>query len=145
MPQSLDVQLMSQSGFVPLAIPELHVYLQLDQHAGPQLEPIALPVELLLAFLALHAQLDITIGLVVFAIQLYKQILQIASLVPQCGHFAQFALQDSSFKLPEVAQQQHAHKTAPIAQVPQPVQFAIPLISSETEFASHLEQLDQQL
>jgi len=128
MPQSLDVQLMSQSGFVPLAILELHVYLQLDQHAGPQLEPIALPVELLLAFHALHAQLDITIGLVVFAIQLYKQILQIASLVPQCGHFAQFALQDISFKQLEVAQQQHAETTAQIVPLLQPVQLATPHI-----------------
>jgi len=85
-------------------------------------------VELLLAFHAQHALLDTIIGLEVSAIPLYKQILQIASLVLQCGHFAQSALQDSSFKQPEVAQQQHAHKTAPIAQVHQLVQYAMPLI-----------------
>jgi len=78
-----------------------------------------------------HAQLallDIIIGLEVSAIQLYKQILQIVSLVLQIGHCALFACQDFSFKQPEVAQQQHAHKTVPIAQVHQLVQFAIPLI-----------------
>jgi len=72
--QSLDAQLMSQSGFAPHAILEHHVYLQLDQLAGQLQEPTALPAELLLAFLAQPALLAITIGLAVSAIPLYKQI-----------------------------------------------------------------------
>jgi len=126
--QSLDAQLMSQSGFVPLAIPEHHVYLQPDQLAGLLQEQIAPPVELPLAFHAPHAPLVITIGLEVFATQLYKQILQTVSLVLLTGHFAQSAQQDSSFKPPEVAQLLYAHKTAPIAHQLQLVQLAIPPI-----------------
>jgi len=145
MPQSLDAQLMSQSGFVPPATLEHHVYHQQDQLVGLLQEQIAPLVELQLAFHAQLALLDITIGLEVFAIQLYKQILQIASPVLQCGHFAQFAPQDSSFKQQEVAQQQLAHKTAPIAQVPQLVQFATLPMLLETVFVSQLQDLDQQL
>jgi len=77
MHQSLDVQHMSQSGFVLLATLEHHVYLQLEQLAGQHQEPIALLVELLLAFHAQHVQPDLIIGLEVFATLLYNQISQI--------------------------------------------------------------------
>jgi len=136
MPQSLDAQLMSQSGFVPPATLEHHVYHQQDQLVGLLQEQIAPLVELQLAFHAQLALLDITIGLEVFAIQLYKQILQIASPVLQCGHFAQFAPQDSSFKQQEVAQLPHAETTAQIAhQLPLAQLATLPMLL-ETEFAS---------
>jgi len=65
---------MFQSGNAPHAILEPHVYHQLEQLVGQLQEPIAQLVEQLLALLAQPVLLDITIGLVVSATPLYKQI-----------------------------------------------------------------------
>jgi len=125
MHQSLDVQHMSQSGFVLHATLEHHVYLQLEMLAGQHQEPIVLLVELLLAFHVQHAPRDITIGLEVSAIPHYNQISQIVSQVISTGHFALSAGLDSSFKQLEAAQQQCVQQIAQIAHLPQLVHFVM--------------------
>jgi len=125
MHQSLDVQHMSQSGFVLHATLEHHVYLQLEMLAGQHQEPIVLLVELLLAFHVQHAPRDITIGLEVSAIPHYNQISQIVSQVISTGHFALFVLVDISFKQLEVVQLLLAEIIALIVHLQQLVQFVI--------------------